>query len=181
MSAIFVRKEATVPTTLYLLRHAKSSWADPELQDHDRPLQKKGQRRAGKLRAWLEDRGLGCDLVLCSTAVRTKETLAIVLPALGDPRVRHLPGIYGMDADRLIAMLRRLGDDIERIMVVGHDPTLQQTASTLAMTSNGDAMDRLKSRYPTSALAMLTFSEAGWGALTPGLGHLEFFFVPPDP
>jgi len=169
-----------LPTTLYLLRHAKSSWADPEAEDHDRPLQEKGRLRAANLVAWLEERALGCDLVLCSTAARTRETLDIVRPALGNPEVRYLAEIYGAGTDDLVGLLKSIDEDTERVMVVGHDPTLQQTALALSMTANGDARERLSRKYPTSALALLTFGSAGWPSLTPGMGHLEFFYVPPD-
>ena len=66
-------------------------------------------------------------------------------------------------------------------MVVGHDPVLQQTVLILAMTASGDAMDRVRRKFPTSALAMLTFGQAGWSSLARGIGHLELFHVPPDP
>ena len=170
-----------MPNTLYLLRHAKSSWADATLDDHDRPLQAKGRRRAGELRTWMEERGLGCDLVLCSTALRARQTLDVVLPALGDPVVREVARLYGAGAADIVAMLKRTGGRVERVMVVGHDPVLQQTAVALAMTADGDAMDRLRRKYPTAALAMLTFGTAGWASLAPGMGHLDLFFVPPDP
>lgn len=166
-------------TTLYLLRHAKSSWADASLEDHDRPLQDKGRRRAGALARWLACRGLACDLVLCSTAVRACQTLEIVHDALGAPELRSVAALYRADAFELVAMLRRLGGDTPRAMVVGHDPVLQQTAALLAGTADGDALDRLGRKYPTCGLAMLTFG-SGWAALAPGMGHLELFFVPPD-
>ncbi|MBN35482.1 MAG: phosphohistidine phosphatase [Rhodospirillaceae bacterium] len=165
-------------TTLFLLRHAKSSWADPGADDHERTLQDKGRERATELAGWMEDRALGCDLVLCSTAVRACQTLDLVLPALGEPEVRHAPEIYQTDANGLIELLKAVDDSIERVMVIGHDPVLQITATTLAMSATGDAMDRLKRKYPTSALAMLTFGAAGWASLGPGVGHLELFFVP---
>ncbi len=168
-------------TTLYLLRHAKSSWASVTVEDHDRELQHKGRRRAAALAEWIEDRGLGCDLVLCSTAVRARQTLEIVLPAMGDPEVRYESAIYEAGCDGLIAMLRALGEEPVRVMVVGHDPVLQQTATTLAMTAHGNAMDRIKSKYPTCGFAMLTFGSSVWASLTPGMGHLEFFHVPADP
>ena len=170
-----------VTTTLYLLRHAKSSWASATVEDHDRELQDKGRARAAALRAWIEVRDLGCDLVLCSTAVRARQTLDVVLPALGNPEVRYVESIYESDATALISMLKELGDGPDRVLVVGHDPVLQQTATTLAMTANGDAMDRIGSKYPTCGFAMLSFGSSGWSALAPGLGHLEFFYVAPDP
>lgn len=163
-----------------LLRHAKSSWADVTIEDHDRPLQVKGRGRAANLRRWLEDRGLGCDLVLCSTALRTRQTLDIVLPALGAPEVRYESSIYEAGPAELMALLHGLDDGVERALIVGHDPGLPLLASSLAMTATGDAMERLRRKYPTSAFAMLTFGEAGWAGLMPRMGHLVLFHVPAD-
>ncbi len=167
-------------TTLYLVRHAKSSWADVTISDHDRSLRNRGRRRAAGLAAWLEERSLGCDLVLCSTALRTRQTLEILLPVLGNADVRYEEGLYHGDARHLVSLLRRTPAAMERVMVVGHDPVLQMTAQYLAVTATGDAMDRLDRKFPTSALAMLTFGSAGWTALRQGMGHLEFFCIPPD-
>ena len=168
-------------TTLYLLRHAKSSWVDPMSEDHDRALSDKGRARAGALAEWMEDRALECDLVLCSIALRARQTLEIVLPVLGSSQVRHEADIYEASGNSIIEMLKTLDNKTERVMVVGHEPALRQTATTLAMTANGDALERLKRKYPTSALSMLTFGSAGWSSLVPGIGHLELFYVPPDP
>ncbi len=167
-------------TALYLVRHAKSSWADITVDDHDRPLRNRGRRRAARLAGWLEERSLGCDLVLCSTALRTRQTLEILLPVLADAEVRYEEDLYHGDARHLVSLLRRTPPAMERVMVVGHDPVLQMTAQYLAATATGDAMDRLDRKFPTSALAMLTFGSAGWAALRQHMGHLEFFCIPPD-
>ena len=174
-------KRCALTTSLYLLRHAKSSWADVTIDDHDRPLRDKGRRRAARLAAWLEERSLGCDLVLCSTALRARQTLEIVRPVLGSPEVRFDDGIYRADARDLVALLRLTPAGIGRVMVVGHDPVLQMTAQCLALSASGDAMDRLTRKYSTSAFAMLTFGSADWTSLSRGIGHLELFHVPPDP
>jgi len=166
--------------TLMLLRHAKSSWADVTMEDHDRPLQDKGRRRAASLARWLDDRGLGCDLVLCSTALRTRQTLEIVLPVLGGPQVRYEPAIYEAGTDDLMGLLHGLDEAVERVLMVGHDPGMPLLAASLAMTATGDAMERLKRKYPTSAFAMLTFGDANWGGLAPRMGHLALFHIPAD-
>ena len=163
-----------------LLRHAKSSWDDATLEDHDRPIQDKGRGRAANLASWMDDRGIGCDLVLCSTALRTRQTLEVVLPVLGGPQVRFEPSIYEADAQTLLALLNAVGEEFERVLVIGHDPGLQLLAIRLAMTATGDALERLKRKYPTSAFALLSMGEANWAALAPGMGHLAVFQVPSD-
>jgi len=173
-------RERTLPKTLMLLRHAKSSWADATQEDHDRPLQDKGRRRAAGLAAWMDDRGLGCDLVLCSTALRTRQTLDLVLPVLGDPAVRYEPSIYEAEATTLLGLVQDVDDRFERVLIVGHDPGLPLLAGLLAMTATGDALERLKRKYPTCALALLTFGDAGWRSIQPRVGHLALFHVPAD-
>jgi len=163
-----------------LLRHAKSSWADATMDDHDRPIQDKGRGRVANLAAWLDDRAIGCDLVLCSTALRTRQTLDVVLPVLGKPEVRYEPSIYEADAQALLTLLRAVGEEHDRVLLIGHDPGLQLLAIQLAMTATGDALERLKRKYPTSAFSLLSIGEANWAALAPGMGHLAVFQVPQD-
>ncbi len=165
---------------LYLLRHAKSSWADASLSDHDRPLQAKGQKRAGRLRDFLAENGIRADLVLCSSALRARQTYDIVAPALGDPELKVDERIYGADVDDALALLRAVDERYDNVMLVGHDPTLRLLALTLAMTATGDARDRIDRKFPTSGLATLTFGDASWGAVGKGVGHLEAFHVPED-
>jgi phosphohistidine phosphatase len=166
--------------TLYLLRHAKSSWADATIDDHDRPLQAKGERRAAAQRDHMKSRGIHADLVLCSTALRARQTYDIVAPALGEPEVRYEAGIYEADPGDIITMLNRLDDRYDNVLIVGHDPTFQMLAATLAMTATGDAMERVKRKFPTCALATLTFGDAGWASVAKGVGHLEDFYTAED-
>lgn len=165
---------------LYFLRHAKSSWADATIDDHDRPLQAKGQKRAEALRNFMAEAGIRVDLVLCSTALRARQTYDIVAPALGAPEVRYEAAIYEAEPQDVIALVNRLDDRYDNVLIVGHDPTFQILATTLAMTATGDAMDRVRRKFPTCGLATLTFGDAGWSSVAKGVGHLEAFHVPAD-
>jgi phosphohistidine phosphatase len=165
---------------LYVLRHAKSSWADATLDDHDRPLQEKGEKRASAQRRYMENHGIRADLVLCSTALRARQTYDIVAPALGSPQVRYEAGIYEAEPEDIVKMVNGLDNSYERVLVVGHDPTLHMLVRTLAMTATGDAMERLKRKFPTCGLVTLTFGDAGWTSVAKGVGHLEDFHVPHD-
>src|SRR5215831_14982212 len=91
---------------LYLLRHAKSSWDDPALADHDRPLAPRGRRNGAALAEHVTREGIAPDLVLCSTALRARETLALLLPALGgEAEIQLEDELYGATADELLARL----------------------------------------------------------------------------
>jgi phosphohistidine phosphatase len=174
------REGAAMGKTLYLLRHAKSSWSDATIDDHDRPLQAKGERRAAAQCRYLEDHGIKPDLVLCSTAQRARQTYDIVASALGQPEVRYESAIYEAEPQDIIALVNGIDDRFDSVVIVGHDPTFQILAATLAMTATGDAMERVKRKFPTCGLATLTFGDAGWSSVGKGVGHLEAFHVPQD-
>jgi len=135
---------------LWLLRHAKSSWDDPDLADEDRPLAPRGERAAAAMRRYLGADPIQPSLVLCSSARRARQTLAAVLPALGtDLEVRIEPGLYTFDASVLIERLRTVPAD-RSVLLVGHNPSMQDLASLLA--SSGDRLNELRAKLPTGAL-----------------------------
>src|SRR4051794_26437716 len=117
---------------LYLLRHAKSSWKDPGLADHDRPLAGRGRRAAKAVARHLREQGIDPELVLCSTARRARETLERLEPALGRGAVRVEPVLYGADAGALLEHLRGVSDAVGSVLVIGHNPGLQRLALGLA-------------------------------------------------
>ena len=144
--------------TLYLLRHAKSSWDDPGLADHDRPLAERGLRNAAVLSEHLRAAQILPELVLCSTAQRARETLAAVLPAFdGETEILVERGLYGSSADELLARLRAVPEAVASAMVVAHNPGLEELASRLAG-------DEAPERLPTAALVELV-SEDTWPSL----------------
>jgi phosphohistidine phosphatase len=162
--------------TLLLLRHAKSSWDDESLADHERPLAPRGERDAGLVAKHLEETlSSGPQLVLCSTAVRTRQTLALVTPGLGDPRVEFTQAIYGASAGGLMALLRSVPDDVESVLVIGHNPGLHDLALELAST--GARLPRLATKFPTCAVATLALA-GPWSALEDGDGELTAFVIP---
>ena len=154
---------------LLLLRHAKSSWDDPTLADHDRPLAPRGREASKLIGAHLHREGIGASLILCSSARRARETLDLI-GAAGEVQIE--PGLYDASAHELLDCLRRLPDEIEATMLIGHNPAIQELASTLA----GDPSE-LARKYPTAALATLTFT-GPWRALQPGRAELEAFITP---
>lgn len=159
---------------LYLLRHAKSSWDDPALADHDRPLAARG-RRAGELLAeHVRAAGIAPRLVLCSTSVRTRETLALVkLP--GEPVVLYERGLYDATARGLLERLRAIRDDVDAAMLVGHSTEIEDLALLLAR--RGESLSQIREKFPTGALATLEFS-GDWRALAGRSATLVEFVTP---
>jgi phosphohistidine phosphatase len=163
---------------LYLLRHAKSSWKDPSLADHDRPLAGRGRRAAGAIAGHLRAQGIEPELVLCSTARRARETLELIEPALGTPELRIEPELYGASASTLLDRLRGVPRGVGSVMLIGHNPGLERLALDLARPA--PAVRELEAKYPTAGLATLTFPGPGWRALDRGAAELIGFVRPRD-
>ena len=131
---------------VWLLRHAKSSWDDPGLADRDRPLAPRGVRGAAAMAAYLATVDLP-RLVLCSAGLRARQTLASVLPSLGtDLEIRIEPELYTFDADVLRERLRRLEEDVTSVMLVGHNPALEELA--IALTIDGELRRAARPEVP---------------------------------
>jgi phosphohistidine phosphatase len=165
--------------TLLLLRHAKSSWSEPALADHDRPLADRGRRAAELISRYMEDSGIRPALVLCSPARRAQDTLAIVRTRLGsDVEVRFENGIYSADAEEVLGRLQSVPASIASVMVVGHNPALHDLAVALAGDGDHDALSQLRVKFPTGALASLDLGDAEWAALGPGGAFLSALVLP---
>jgi phosphohistidine phosphatase len=163
---------------VYVLRHAKSSWKDPKLADHDRPLAGRGRRAATAMAQHLRAQGIDPDLVLCSTATRARETLARIEPALGRQETKVERALYGASSEELIARLQRLPDACESVLVIGHNPGLQDLVLELA--SPGAERDAVAIKFPTAALATLELPSGGWPDLVPGTAELRAIVRPRD-
>src|SRR5436853_632358 len=161
--------------TLLLLRHAKSSWDDPALDDHERPLAERGRRASRRIAEHMRATAVEPELVLCSTARRARETLELVRPALPSSVISIEDALYAASADELLTRIRRVGDSVASVLVIGHNPGLQQFALLLA--SGGRGLRQLEEKFPTAALATLTL-DATWSRLAPGGSTLAACVVP---
>ena len=165
--------------TVYLLRHAKSSWDDPSLFDHDRPLAPRGLRATPYVADHLRDAGVVLEVVLCSSARRTRQTLDLLGDAIPtDCDVQVDDELYGAPADELLERLRALPDGVHRAMLIGHNPAVQELA--LLLSSSGDRMDRMARKFPTAALATLDTATDHWSDLAAGSATLTEFVRPKD-
>ncbi len=161
--------------TLVLLRHAKSAYPDG-VADHDRPLAPRGKREAGLAGDWLRASLPPIDAVLCSTATRARETLAHT--AIDAP-VRYVDRLYGATPGTVIDEINGVGDDVAVLLLVAHEPTMTQLALGLTGTDNAntDAAERISTKFPTSAIAVLHVS-GGWKGVELGSAELDAFHVP---
>ncbi|WAJ43966.1 histidine phosphatase family protein [Mycobacterium sp. Aquia_216] len=165
----------TSERTLLLMRHAKSGYP-PGVVDHDRPLAPRGIREAGLGGDWLRARQPDIDAVLCSTATRTRETLA---NAGIDAPVQYRQQLYDTTPGTVIDEINQVPDTVDTLLVVGHEPTMSSLAIGLAGDDGTDtaAIERISEKFPTSAIAVLRVT-GDWKDLQLGRAALTGFHVP---
>ena len=166
---------------LILLRHAKSSWADPLLEDIDRPLNKRGHRAAVVMARYFKAEGLVPGLVLCSPAKRTRMTLDALLPGWPDTvPVLFDERLYEASGRRLLSVLQEAAPAQSSLLLIGHNPGVQDLALALLGKARDPESESLREKFPTGALAELTATAADWPAAKPGTFQLARFIRPRD-
>ncbi len=164
--------------TALLLRHAKSSWKQSALADHDRPLKKRGRRDAPLMGTFLRSNDLTPGLVLCSSAKRAVETLELVFDER--PETEITKSLYMAHSGELLAILRAAPESCASVMIIGHNPGLGQLAGQLVGSGDAAGIGRLAVKYPTCGLAVISFDVAEWQDVGSRLGHLDSFTIPGD-
>ena len=160
---------------LYLVRHAKSDWEDPALADRDRPLAARGRKAASTLAGHIERSGFSPALVLCSPARRTMDTLRLISGSFRDPvEILVEDELYGAPMGDLLRRLRRVPAPRPSVMLIGHNPGIEELARALVKTES--AVD-LAEGFPTAALAVVDFRGRSWG-VRPAVGDLVSFVTP---
>jgi len=166
---------------LVLYRHAKAAIGKAGGSDHDRPLTGRGRRAATAIATALTARGAPPNLILCSTALRTRETLEPLLARLKpSPPVSMEPGLYLASAHSLLMRLRQLPNDVERVVLIGHNDGMAELARELATDGDPAALAAMINKYPTGAAACLRVSLDDWSDLGNAGAHLEAFLRPRD-
>jgi phosphohistidine phosphatase len=167
--------------TLYLLRHAKSSWDDPTLADHDRPLAPRGRKAAPRMAVWLRTEARRPDMVICSSAARARETWDLMARELQPaPEVDIRRSVYDAGPDQLIATARGAPARVATLMLVGHNPAMEEAAALLAGGGGNRALATMQSKYPTAAVAELSFDVDNWADIGCNAGYLARFVRPKD-
>jgi phosphohistidine phosphatase len=165
--------------TLFLLRHAKSDWGGPAVSDFDRPLNARGRKAARAMGRELRLRGLAAERILASPAARVVETLALVAEGYGGRMpVDYDQRLYLAPAEALLDFVRASDDAHERLLIVGHNPGLEQLATMLAQP--GDLRAGVAEKFPTGALTRIALSAEVWRDVAPGGGGLDLFLRPRD-
>jgi phosphohistidine phosphatase len=166
-----------------LLRHAKSSWDNPQQKDFDRPLNERGRRAAPMIGAYLAGHGPAPDIVLCSSARRTRETLKLLIESLGRPKnTQILDTLYLAGPPSLLAHINALPETFSHVLVIGHNPGLEMLACELADPLRSDvlALRRMAGKFPTGGFARFEFDVEHWKDVAREDGRLAAFVTPRD-
>jgi phosphohistidine phosphatase len=164
---------------LLLLRHAKSERSQPGSRDQDRVLADRGRADAPKLGAYMVRHALKPDLVVVSTAARTRETWALVAAAFDQsPVVNFEDRLYEASAEAILQVIKETDPKIGTLLVVGHNPGLQELAAMLVAAGDVEARQRLKENFPTAALAVINFALGDWSRVHLHAGRLEHLVTP---
>jgi phosphohistidine phosphatase len=165
-------EEATL-RTVFLVRHAKSSWKDTTLDDKDRPLKKRGIKDLALLKPVLVKHRHKPEHIFSSDAKRAVETAKAMAGFYGlkKKNITFSEELYGLSCDGILDFIRSRGDELHSIMLVGHNPEMAETAVLLGEEPSEAAM-------PTSAVACFTFDLDHWDQLEESAGHMEFYEYP---
>lgn len=161
--------------TLYLIRHAKSDWDDPLMEDFDRPLNDRGRQSASALGNWIANQPVQPEEVLCSAAARTQETWARIAPALPATPVKMMQALYHSGPLTLFEALH--GATSPTVAMIAHNPGIAEFAE---MLTDQPPADRRFFQYPTGATTVFTFEGTDWSDVAPGQGTITDFVVPRD-
>jgi phosphohistidine phosphatase len=165
--------------TLHLLRHAKSSWKDAALDDHERPLSKRGRETAKMIGAYLRREKIRPDVVVCSSAVRARQTLAPISKEIKPPKVELKKEIYEVPQQKLWKHIWTLPENADCVLLIGHNPALHDLALALADAESRAQMPQIEVKFPTGAMATFRF-DGTWKELRPNGAALSAFTTPKD-
>ena len=165
--------------TLIFLRHAKSSWALPGVDDFDRPLNDRGNNAAPKMANWLTSEGIKPDVIVCSSAKRTRETLAHIEPMFSQEVATILePNLYLASSNTLFECAAKLDDAYETAMLLAHNPGLHDAALSALTAASRRESGEMRSRFPTCACAIISLPINSWSEINTDIGELDAYVTP---
>ena len=167
--------------SLSFIRHAKSDWASPLLSDHERRLADRGQKASAIMKDFFGATNKNFDIVLSSTALRAVETIEIIKPSIKDTKIIYKKELYTFDDQIMIEFISKINDDISSVLIVGHNPAIQETVLRLARNDqNANLLNRVEHKYPTAAFCTLTSTIEKWAHTGDTLFKLQEFICPKE-
>ena len=166
---------------LSFIRHAKSDWTSPLLSDHDRRLADRGQKASVIMKDFFVTANKNFDIVFSSTALRAVETIEIIKPSIKDTKIIYKKELYTFDDQIMIEFISKINDDISSVLIVGHNPAIQETVLRLARTDqNANLLNRVEHKYPTAAFCTLTSTIEKWAHAGDTMFKIQEFICPKE-
>ena len=167
--------------TIFLLRHAKSSWDDPRLNDLDRPLASRGIKSSKKIGKYLKKNKLTPDIVYCSSATRAKQTWELVNRIVEKKKnVKYINKLYMANSSDFMDVIKKTDNDFKSLMLVSHNPGIESIAIELSKNENNKFHQIINIKYPTGALAIIKFNLSDWGKINYKKGEIYEFIKPKE-
>ncbi len=169
---------------LYILRHAKSSWADPGNTDFERTLNSRGVKDLKKIASIMVKQNYLPDQIYCSPATRTRETIAGIEKHIKSANqethfaITHINELYSGSREDYLNILHNHQNNDQSIMIVGHNPNCEGLAFKLVSDGETEALETLAYKYPAGALAIIEFTVDSWNEITDDTGYLLDFIIP---
>lgn len=164
---------------LYLLRHAHAASGDGNIEDQDRPLNEVGHKECKTVGQYLKEQSINPDLVLCSSAKRTRETIALVIEAAGiNPPVNYLKELYYNSTDAIYQILGEVDDQVDSVIIVSHNPSIHQCAVSLVKEGDTDLIMKMNGKFSPASFASFSLPIDSWDEIRPGSATLDHFVTP---
>ena len=164
--------------SLYIMRHAKSSWAIPGARDFDRELNERGLNDLVKISQVIERENINPDKILCSSAVRTRQTLDGIADVLkNEPEIEFTERLYSSGLAEYIEMINATRD-AKSLMIIGHNPMCGSLATSLPGSGESAELEKIAYKYPTAAISIIEFNLDDWSKVTKGSGNLKKSIFP---
>ena len=174
------KQKAFILLRLYILRHAKSSWALPGKSDIERGLNDRGTKDLRKIAKYLHYKNYKPDQVYSSPSTRTRLTIEGIISCNNEinPPVNYTESLYSGSLNNYLECLQTHHDNTQSLMIVGHNPTCDSLAAYLIGDGKGEHMDVISHKFPTGALAVIDISKNKWSDISKGAGYLIDFALP---
>ena len=165
---------------LYMMRHAKSSWAIPGARDFDRELNERGLQDLVKLSTVIRKESFFPEKILCSSATRTRQTLDAVIDSFqNEPEIVFTERLYSSGLDEYIEIINA-NADVQSIMIIGHNPMCGSLATSLPGSGETSELEKIAYKYPTAALSIIDFDSDDWSQVAKGKGILQKSIFPSE-
>lgn len=166
---------------LYVMRHAKSSWDNLQLPDHDRPLSDRGKRNAKKICEFFVKKQIKFDLVLVSSSIRTKKTLKILQKKLEKPKkIITSKSLYLANENKIALKIKKIKKDYKKVLLINHEPAVTNLVNYLVKNKENSLFKLLNYKFSTAAFAKIVFDLDNWSKINDRTGLLKNFIRPKD-